>query len=846
MADDGEIDIEGDFELKLESDSSVSYDLNELPSKSANLLPEFTNPPWMLEQGWSLDACLDEKSKATIEKMLQEEQNYLNGRTVPKSPIKSDHRKGSTHKKPWTEEEKQYFIKGLEMYGRSWTKISELIPSRTSLQVKNYAQQHFKQQNKLAEAKARVNQDPPSQVSLPASLNTTLASVTTGQPTVQAGLASRMSRQRSAGSDVISSHDLSPLKLGLGSSLLQISSPSDSLGVLGGDLDGVLLVRDVPGDNLLSPGGSSVPDNSSSPGEDEDVDIDIENEDAEDNLILQSRSASPSSVYEALLKSANIRNRKHISTLVTAESSVENGRLASDGDSLSRGAASPESQEESRGQPETVSTIQDDSVVTNGLAEQRPEMSTTPVVSGGDLGQTYCNTIVTSNGDVIELDIPKKECVFERNKITDEEKRVHTEFFDGRPSKTPQRYLKIRNYILDSWSKCKPEYLNKTSVRPGLKNCGDVNCIGRIHSYLEQCGAINFGCEQACYNRPLKSGITKERSVEDKLSLSVEKMEAMRPRKRKIRDPFGFWVDEKDAEGKTIDHTALDQSTQSSSKSSRLDRYDPFKLIPCCNFDDKEPPFAVEMHSTALAIVDIHAHVSKTEVIGLLGGQYQEGRLEIVTAVPCVSVSTGMQCEMDPVSQTVAGEKIGSQGLNIVGWYHSHPTFAPNPSVRDLETQLKFQDWFAKGGSNFVGMIVNPYKRCGSAIQSEFRCLMVSDETSQNGHCNVPYQFDFKVAQHKFSADVVVSASEEVVCRHGDNPHRVDLLSMYRASDNLICLDKMLQSLQSYLPLETDGISSFLGCIRDMFGQRFTSDDIAIDIKDETDFDIVAEDTAVS
>lgn len=61
------------------------------------------------------------------------------------------------------------------------------------------------------------------------------------------------------------------------------------------------------------------------------------------------------------------------------------------------------------------------------------------------------NTIVTSNGDVIELEIPKKECVFERNKITDEEKRVHTEFFDGRPSKTPQRYLKIRNYILDSW-----------------------------------------------------------------------------------------------------------------------------------------------------------------------------------------------------------------------------------------------------------------------------------------------------------------------------------------------------------------------------------------------------------
>lgn len=42
--------------------------------------------------------------------------------------------------------------------------------------------------------------------------------------------------------------------------------------------------------------------------------------------------------------------------------------------------------------------------------------------------------------------------------------------------------------------KFKPNYLNKTSVRAGLKNCGDVNGIGRIHSYLEQLGAINFGC----------------------------------------------------------------------------------------------------------------------------------------------------------------------------------------------------------------------------------------------------------------------------------------------------------------------------------------------------------------
>ena len=46
---------------------------------------------------------------------------------------------------------------------------------------------------------------------------------------------------------------------------------------------------------------------------------------------------------------------------------------------------------------------------------------------------------------------------------------------------------------------------------------------------------------------------------------------------------------------------------------------------------------------------------------------------------------------MDPVSQTQASEDLAHRGLAVVGWYHSHPTFAPIPSVRDIETQTKFQ-----------------------------------------------------------------------------------------------------------------------------------------------------------
>ena len=44
----------------------------------------------------------------------------------------------------WTPAEHQLFLQGLEQYGRGkWTQISELIPTRSSSQVRSHAQKHY-------------------------------------------------------------------------------------------------------------------------------------------------------------------------------------------------------------------------------------------------------------------------------------------------------------------------------------------------------------------------------------------------------------------------------------------------------------------------------------------------------------------------------------------------------------------------------------------------------------------------------------------------------------------------------------------------------------------------------
>lgn len=62
------------------------------------------------------------------------------------------------------------------------------------------------------------------------------------------------------------------------------------------------------------------------------------------------------------------------------------------------------------------------------------------------------NGVVSSSGEVFEFPIPIEARPLQPDQILPEEKKVHSEFFDGRPLKTPERYLKIRNYILDCWS----------------------------------------------------------------------------------------------------------------------------------------------------------------------------------------------------------------------------------------------------------------------------------------------------------------------------------------------------------------------------------------------------------
>jgi proteasome lid subunit RPN8/RPN11 len=131
-------------------------------------------------------------------------------------------------------------------------------------------------------------------------------------------------------------------------------------------------------------------------------------------------------------------------------------------------------------------------------------------------------------------------------------------------------------------------------------------------------------------------------------------------------------------------------------------------------------PFEVKIMPDVPFITDLHAHLSDAEVIGYLAGKW-DAKARIVyiqAAFPCRALETletgdgATDVEMDPSSDIHVREIIALQNMEVVGWYHSHPTFQPDPSITDISNQANYQKLFQDketGLHPFVGLIVSTY-----------------------------------------------------------------------------------------------------------------------------------------
>ncbi|KAI6054933.1 deubiquitinase MYSM1 isoform X1 [Marmota monax] len=818
-AEEADVDIEGD----VVAPAAAAPPGND-ENKASLLQDHYLDSSWRNENGlipWTLDSTISEENRAVIEKMLLEEEYYLSKKSLPGKfwlDKKEDNKKQTnslqktakimvhsptkpaSYSVKWTIEEKELFEQGLAKFGRRWTKIAKLIGSRSVLQVKSYARQYFKNKVKWSPEKETPNQKSSSDHQVKNEDKGTKAwtpSCLRGRadPNLNAVKIEKLSDDEEV--DITDEVD---------EWASQTSHKNCSSGLL----------LDIP--------NSKTHESSQEIRSQEILFCRSSREYLQNIKQDEMKTLSSSEITSWTKKQSNNENDSAEVNDQKCNKLIKNGdKQGGNGIDDSRQCPSPEPCE-----------IQKDFSDNEMLFHSSFQM-------------------VEESHEEEELKPPEQEVEIDRNIIQEEEKQAIPEFFEGRQAKTPERYLKIRNYILDQWEICKPKYLNKTSVRPGLKNCGDVNCIGRIHTYLELIGAINFGCEQAVYNRPQPVDKVRIRDRKDAVEAYqlAQRLQSMRTRRRRVRDPWGNWCDAKDLEGQTFEHLSAEELAKRREeergkpvKPSKVSRptkssFDPFQLIPCNFFsEEKQEPFQVKVASEALLIMDLHAHVSMAEVIGLLGGRYSEVNkiVEVCAAEPCNSLSTGLQCEMDPVSQTQASETLAVRGYSVIGWYHSHPAFDPNPSLRDIDTQAKYQSYFSRGGAKFIGMIVSPYNRNNPLPYSQITCLVISEEISPDGSYRLPYKFEVQQMLEEPRWGLVFEKTRWIIEKYRLSPSSVPMDKIFRRDSDLTCLQKLLECLRKTLSKVTNCFiaEEFLTQIENLFLSNYKS-------KQENE---VAEDTA--
>lgn len=108
--------------------------------------------------------------------------------------------------------------------------------------------------------------------------------------------------------------------------------------------------------------------------------------------------------------------------------------------------------------------------------------------------------------------IPSYASWFDFNSIHPIEKESLPEFFTNQiPSKTPQIYVKYRNFLINVYRLNPNDYLTVTAARRNL--VGDVGTILRLHRFLSRWGLINYQVDATEKPQPIEPPFTGDYNV---------------------------------------------------------------------------------------------------------------------------------------------------------------------------------------------------------------------------------------------------------------------------------------------------------------------------------------------
>ncbi|CAH1789787.1 unnamed protein product [Owenia fusiformis] len=238
-------------------------------------------------------------------------------------------------------------------------------------------------------------------------------------------------------------------------------------------------------------------------------------------------------------------------------------------------------------------------------------------------------------------------------------------------------------------------------------------------------------------------------------------------------------------------------------------------LVESLSFDvlGKIQPFTMTVSSNCLLIMDFHSHLTSSEVVGYLGGRWDSSsqHMTIEQAFPC-------KCRLgDKDNAHLTEDEIkyamDRKGLQLVGWYHSHPQSQADPSLRDLDCQMDYQIKMKGTGSSSyhpcVGMIVSSFDPANTDVESSIKAYWVmpppevwyshayQNKTRDYG---MPMDMIFQMKQERFLSESVLSDLRSLGEFYQRAPDLVDFKSLWQPG--VTNLDKLKSSIKKKFSMD--------------------------------------------
>ncbi|POI22358.1 hypothetical protein CIB84_013895, partial [Bambusicola thoracicus] len=231
---------------------------------------------------------------------------------------------------------------------------------------------------------------------------------------------------------------------------------------------------------------------------------------------------------------------------------------------------------------------------------------------------------------------------------------------------------------------------------------------------------------------------------------------------------------------------------------------------------NKFQPFNVAISSNVLLLLDFHSHLTRSEVVGYLGGRWDTNTqlLTVLRAFPCRS-RLGDAEAAGAVEEEIC-QSLYLRGLSLVGWYHSHPFGPALPSLHDIDKQMDYQLKLQGSGNGFqpcLALICGPYYAGNPGVESRIAPFWVMPPPEQRPNdYGIPMDVEVAYIQDGFLTNDVLQEMTLLVEFYRGAPDLVKFQEQW--SQDQTYLDKLKGSLASRTPKD----QSFTHILEQIYG----------------------------